>query len=110
MATPRGKRSHALRKLKETRLSKDVIHFYTMVTTLLSSDMLNASGGAPDYVGVRDKLIAFAKLINDPKSSGLDPYLTARLADYLKASQTQTTHPGQRETRQTKMIEILAKL
>ncbi|HEY1884462.1 MAG TPA: hypothetical protein VGG86_00235, partial [Roseiarcus sp.] len=67
------------------------------------------SGGAPNYIGVRDKLIAFAKLIDDPKSAS-DSYISARLKEYLQAAQTQTTHPGQRETRQTKMLEIMKHL
>jgi hypothetical protein len=102
-------RAYKETELAKTRLARDVIHFYTMITTLISSNLLVASGGAPNYVEVRDKLIAFAKLIDDPKGA-TDSYISARLKDYLLAAQTQTTHSGKREARQTKMLEIIKHL
>lgn len=102
-------RAYKETELGKTRFARDVIHFYTMITTLIASDLLVASGGAPNYEVVRAKLIAFARLIDDPKMA-TDSYIAARLKEYLQAAQTQTTHPGQRETRQTKILEILKHL
>ena len=94
-------------ELGTTRLSRDVPHFYTMVTTLLSSDLLEADGAPPDYPTVRAKLLAFANLLpdeivlpdGDPKSEPLE--------EYKEAAVRQTTHPGRRQTRQQKLLEIV---
>lgn len=102
-------RAYKETKLGETRLATDVIHFYTMVTSLLSSDMLSASGAAPKYEQTRKKLLAFARLIDSSKPIS-DKYILERMTEYRQAAQTQTTHSGQRATRQKTMIAMLAKL
>ena len=50
--------------LGTTRLARDLPHFYTMVTSLLTSDLLEADGAAPDYPTVRAKLLKFAKILS----------------------------------------------
>jgi len=91
-----------------TRLARDLPHFYTMVTTLLVSDLLAAEGAPPDYPKVRDKLVAFAALL--PDDAQIPRKLKADMEDYWKAARRQTTHPGQRRTRQEKLLKILEKL
>ena len=90
--------------LGNTRLARDLPHFYTMVTTLLSSDLLEADGAPPDYPNVRRKLNEFAKLLPDTAKPKKE--LAGALLEYKKAAARQTTHPGQRRTRQTKFLDI----
>jgi hypothetical protein len=95
--------------LSETRLARDTIHFYTMVTTILAANLLAASGAPPDYSELRKKLLAFAGII-DKAPSAQNEKISNPLREYLQAARTQTTHSGQREIRQTKMLEILKQL
>lgn len=94
--------------LVNTRLARDLPHFYTMVTTLMVSDLLKPQGAAPAFVEVRGKLLAFANLLPD------DAVVPGEIADdlvaYKKAASRQTTHPGQRRIRQEKLLAILGRL
>jgi hypothetical protein len=101
-------KSYAESKLGDTRLARDLPHFYTMVTTLLASDLLDAAGAPPAYPKVRRKLLAFAKVVPDDA-----PFLESietELDEYKEAAARQTTHPGRRRTRHDKLLQILAKL
>jgi hypothetical protein len=80
-----------------------------MVTTLLTSGLLDADGAPPAYPTVRNKLVAFANLIELPVQNP-DPDIDKALREYRQAAARQTTNPGQRKTRQEKMVEILGKL
>ena len=91
--------------LGSTRLARDLPHFYTMVTALLASGLLEADGAAPDYPNVRRKLLAFAKLLPDNATS--KAAIQDALRAYKQAAAKQTTHPGQRRIRQEKFLEIL---
>lgn len=95
--------------LGQSRLGKDQPHFYTMISTLISSDLLAADGAPPDYPGVRAKLVKFADLLTK-SSSDIPKALRPIIKDYLAASVKQTTHPSQRDKRQEKMLEALGKL
>lgn len=95
-------------KLGTTRLGRDLPHFYTMVTTLLSSDLLDADGAPPEYPKVRKKLLAFAKIL--PDNATPDGSIAVAVKEYKQAAARQTTHPGQRRQRQAKFLEILNKL
>jgi Protein of unknown function DUF262 len=93
--------------LGNTRLARDLPFFYTMVTALLASDMLEADGAPPDYPTVRKKLLAFAALLD---KSAVPLEISDPLKQYKQAAVRQTTHPGQRKIRQDRFIEILNQL
>ncbi|ABS64804.1 protein of unknown function DUF262 [Parvibaculum lavamentivorans DS-1] len=93
--------------LGESRLARDLPHFYTMVTTLLSSELLDAGGAAPDYPNVRRKLLAFSKLIKEGAKPPKSQTVAEALSEYMGAAAKQTTHPGRRTTREQKFLEIL---
>lgn len=96
--------------LGSSRLARDLPHFYTMVTTLLASDLLDADGAAPDYPKVRKRLLAFARLIAEKAKAPKDETISQALVAYQEASARQTTHPGRRSTRQEKLLEIMSSL
>jgi hypothetical protein len=95
-------------ELGATRLGRDVPHFYTMITCLLTSDLLKTENEAPDFEGVREKLLKFSRLLTGPKPK--DKELAEDLEAYKEAAASQTTHPGQRSTRETKFLAILSRL
>jgi hypothetical protein len=97
-------------RLGKTRLARDLPHFYTMVTCLLSSGLLEADGAAPDYPDVRRKLLAFAQFLPDNVALPQDEAMAKDVTEYKQAAVRQTTHPGQRRIRQDKFLEIVAKL
>jgi hypothetical protein len=80
-----------------------------MVTMLLTSGLLDADGAPPAYPTVRDKLVAFAGLLELPAHHP-NPDIDKALREYRQAAARQTTNPGQRKIRQEKMVEILEKL
>jgi hypothetical protein len=95
-------------ELGRTRLARDIPHFYTMVTSLLSSDLLDAADAAPpDYPSVRRKIVAFGKLLDSTKPP---TNVATALQEYKEAATKQTTHPGRRKTRQDRFLEIIEKL
>jgi hypothetical protein len=100
-------KSYKESELGSSRLARDLPHFYTMVTTLLSSDLLAADGAPPKYPSVRAKLMAFTKLLDEKNPA---PALQGPLQEYKEASARQTTDPGRRRTRQEKFLAILASL
>lgn len=78
---------YAETELGETRLARDLPHFYTMATTLLKSELLEADGAAPDYLAVRQKLLRFAKLLN---AKATPANLVEDMKAYKDASERQT--------------------
>lgn len=92
--------------LGKTKLAADQTHFYTLVTTLLSSDLLKVKKGIPPNTKeLQRKLLAFAKIVDEdtrPPAS-----IKAAVADYMQKSQKQTTTLGQREGREQRLLEIL---
>jgi hypothetical protein len=96
--------------LGKTRLARDLPHFYTMVTCLLSSDLLAADGAAPNYPDVRRKLLAFAQLLPDNVLLSADETMAKNFREYKQAAARQTTHPGQRRIREGRFLEIVAAL
>jgi hypothetical protein len=101
-------KSYKTTALGSSRLARDLPHFYTMVTSLLASDLLEADGNAPDYPAVRKKLLAFSRLLPDNASPQAD--IVEALMEYKQAAAKQTTHPGQRRIRQAKFLEIIDKI
>lgn len=97
--------------LGNSRLARDLPHFYTMTTTLLTSNLLDADGAPPDYPTVQNKLASFATLIEQPTADqSPEPEYAGALRAYRQAAARQTTNPGQRKTRQEKLVEILGQL
>jgi hypothetical protein len=74
----------------------------------LTSDLLKTENEAPDFEGVREKLLKFSRLLTGPKPK--DKELAEDLEAYKEAAASQTTHPGQRSTRETKFLAILSRL
>lgn len=95
--------------LGKTRLARDTPHFYTMVTTLLSSRLLEADGAPPEYPKVQKKLVAFGKMVDSPTLPN-NPMLLVAVREYKEAATKQTTHPGRRKTRQERFLEIMEAL
>jgi hypothetical protein len=93
--------------LGDSRLAGDLPHFYTMTTSLLGSDLLEADGAAPDYPKLRKKLRAFAKLLPDNASPPTSKAIATAAEEYKRAATKQTTHPGQRKIRQERFLEIM---
>jgi hypothetical protein len=81
-----------------------------MVTTLLSSDLLDADNAPPDYPTVRRKLLAFSKLIKEGAKVPKNQAVADALKDYMDAAAKQTTHPGRRTTREQQFLHILGTL
>lgn len=101
---------YAQTDLGDTRLARDLPHFYTMITTLLSSTLLDAEGAPPAYPKVRQKLLSFAQMLAEDAEKPADKATVKALEEYRQAATKQTTHPGRRATRQQRMLEIMAKL
>jgi hypothetical protein len=95
--------------LRRSRFATDQTHFYTLVTTLLDSNLLAVKNKVPpDVKNLQAKLVAFAKII-DGKSKA-PKRLAPKFQEYQTASSKQTTHIGQREIRQRLFLEILGDL
>jgi uncharacterized protein DUF262 len=96
---------YARSDLGQSRLATDQVHFYTMITSLLTSDLLLPQGRVvPDKNALREKLRTFAKIIRrgqGPKKL-LEP-----VRQYRRASSRQTTTTAQRQMRQERFIEII---
>jgi hypothetical protein len=103
-------RCYAETHLGTTRMARDLPHFYTMVTTLLASNLLDADGAPPAYPKLQKKLVAFAKLIESPDSLSKDSDLAPSLQAYKDAAARQTTHPSRRKMRQDRLLELLGNL
>jgi len=91
-------------ELKQTPLAANQIHFYILVTSLISGNLLEEYDGSE----LTRKLTAFGKIIEGtekpPKS------LSSTIAKYRELSQKQTTHVGRRDERTelfNKAIEAL---
>jgi hypothetical protein len=96
--------------LGESRLASDHTNFYTMITSLLDSDLLEADGAAPDYPKVRKKLRAFAKLLPENASPSSNKVIREAMDAYRTAARRQTTTTGQRKLRQEKFLVIMDEL
>ena len=103
--------AYANTPLGETRLATDTPHFYTMVTSLLRSKLLVPSEKyTPDREEILRKLLAFAHFLPDSAEPPRDRYLAECVEDYKKAATRQTTHPGQRDIREKRFLEVIKKL
>jgi hypothetical protein len=88
-------------KLTNMRFATDQPQFYTLITTLLSTDLLDRY----PTVELERRIFAAAKVIdgNDP----VPPTLKRAIADYRIAAAKQTTHPSSREKRQQVLVRMI---
>jgi hypothetical protein len=88
-------------QLAKTRFATDQPQFYTLITTLLSSDLLERY----DEGKLEKKLYSAAQIIEGNSTTPTE--LRRAVGEYRNASTKQTTHPGRRETRQRQLIRII---
>jgi len=89
--------------LIDTPLATDQTYFYTMITSLISGKLLDKY----DDSVLQNKLVEFASMLAAPAKRGS---LRKTFSEYMELSQKQTTHPGRRDERQKRFIEIIAAL
>jgi len=88
-------------KLTNTRFATDQPQFYTLITTLLSTDLLDRY----PTIELEKRIFAAARVIdgNDP----VPPTLKRAIDEYRVAAAKQTTHPASRERRQQVLIRLI---
>jgi Protein of unknown function DUF262 len=87
--------------VKESKLASDQPHFYTLVTSLLSTDLLTRYG-EPE---LRKRLAVVSRVIDGKESP---PAGTSKaLKEYMDLSSKQTTHPGRRAARQELFVRLV---
>jgi hypothetical protein len=85
--------------LQASKFATDQPQFYTMVTTLLSSDLLaTVKGGA-----LCDALADFADYANKVREAPNDD-IRVYASNYISATGKQTTHPSKRKQRQDALV------
>ena len=95
-------------KLGDTMLATDQPHFYTMVTSLIVSDLLIQKDGKPsDGPKLLQKLLKFATYLPDRARLPTDRKMAAAVREYKQAAARGTAQTGQRETRQRRFIELI---
>jgi len=87
--------------LSGTRLAKNQIHFYTMITALMASDLMARLSEA-DLIA---KLSTFGAII-DGKESPIRT-LTVIVKKYQDLAAKHTTHPGRRADRQAMFLDAV---
>ncbi len=94
--------------LGDSRLASDQTHFYTMVTALLSGDLIPIDPTAPrstsNHAEVQRKLVEFGKRIAAKSTNN------KALQRYLELSSKQTTDAEKRKDRQDLFTEIINRL
>lgn len=89
-------------------LATDQPHFYTMVTSLIVSDLLIQKDGKPsDGPKLLQKLLKFATYLPDRARLPTDRKMAAAVREYKQAAARGTAQTGQRETRQRRFIELI---
>jgi hypothetical protein len=86
--------------LMETKLATDQPQFYTLVTTLLSTDLMERY----NVSDLRQKIFRAAQVVEGDAPPGK---LKKAIDEYRLAATKQTTHPARREKRQTVLIRVL---
>ncbi len=89
-------------QLKESRIFTDQTHSYTVVTTMLRTDLQKKHGEPRLRKGLR----AFATVL-DKDGSGPNRRIAQRLRDYRDLSAKQTTHVSRRAGRERLFLELL---
>lgn len=90
-------------EIAQARVATDQTHFYTMVTSLLSSDLITKYGEA-DLIR---RLAAFAAALDETAPALGKRNLVHAMKDYKEQSKTQTTHISRRVARQEKFLQLI---
>jgi hypothetical protein len=87
-----------------SKLATDQPQFYTLVTTLLATDLMQKYSGAD----LTRRLLAFSKT-SDAAAGGPAPRgrLKEVVQEYRELSAKQTTHPSRRERRQEMLVKAI---
>ncbi len=88
-------------ELADSRVATDQPQFYTLVTTLLSTNLL-------DQYPTQDleaRILAGAKIVDG--TAPTPPELKRAIGEYRVAAQKQTTHPKPREKRQQVLMRMI---
>jgi hypothetical protein len=93
-------------ELAKTTLATDQPQFYTLITTLLSTDVL--ARYATSYGELEKRIFAVAQIIE--KKAMPPDSLRRAIAKYRAASTKQTTHPGQRDIRQKILVRAIGEV
>ncbi|SHH27725.1 DUF262 domain-containing protein [Bradyrhizobium erythrophlei] len=92
--------------LGDTMLATDQPHFYTMITSLIVSDLLEDSSSD----SLLQKLLRLAAYLPDRAQLPADRKLAVAVREYKKAAARGTAQTGQREIRQRRFIELVKAL
>jgi hypothetical protein len=85
---------------KNTPLSTDQTHFYTMTTAIIADGLIEEYG-AEDLI---QRLLKFGTRMEEKPTKDS---IGKKISIYLDISRKQTTHLGRREDRQEKFVELL---
>jgi hypothetical protein len=100
----RGAYKHS--ELSQTPLATDQTHFYIMVTSLISSDLL----AKIENEDLTDRLTMFGEMIIGRMPLPKNRTLRSMIRDYLELSTKQTTDASRRREREEKFVEIIRQL
>ena len=87
--------------MAETKLATDQPQFYTLITSLLSTDLLDRYTGEE----LKKRIFAAAQMIDEKTPAPSN--LKRALGDYRVAAAKQTTHPARREKRETVLVRLI---
>jgi uncharacterized protein with ParB-like and HNH nuclease domain len=90
-------------ELAKTTLATDQPQFYTLITTLLSSDLLTRHQNSRSEL--EQRIFTAAQMIE--REIETPDSLTRVLTKYRQASAKQTTHPSQRDIRQKMLLRMI---
>ncbi len=91
--------------LMRSRLAANQIHFYTMVTALIDSDLLEKYPG--DRKPLIKKLALFGMILDEKKKVPNRKKLPAIIKKYLEVAGKHTTHAGRRKERHDLFLEAI---
>jgi hypothetical protein len=94
-------KAYRTKRLSETRLCTNQIHFYTMVTAIIADDLL----AKYTPVDLTRRLATFGQILDD-KAPTPRPLIDT-LSTYRELSTKQTTHVNRREMRQVQFLEAI---
>lgn len=93
-------------ELSSTPLANNQVHFYILITTLLSKNLLEVYGEDE----LTRKLIAFGRILDGKDKRPRTKQIASTIEQYIELSQRQTTHVGRREDRTKYFLDAIAAL
>lgn len=97
------KRAYKENQLQDSKFAKDQTHFYTMITTLLKSNLLDNF----NEEDLRKRLSNFSLQLDSPKTHP-NASIRKKLRTYLSLSEKHTTDITNREQRENLFYEIVS--